>query len=327
MKYKELSRPPSKKLPHELDETKHKVRNTIFQSNYLTNTYLPFSKTESNIMAIILATLKKETRVYNWRVRDLLKYLKISDRNYTFLTNALDGLYEKSIVIKHQTETEKIRLLSRIIYVDSVSVLKMDDTVSLTISEEIVPHLFNLKTYFTSYETKSYLRLQSLMAKKLYTLFAQYKNTGAVLKTKEELQTVLGTNYKDFSVLMAKNIKPAIKEIEEVTNVNDISIHPIKSGRVITCYKFIFGWQTPQLELTLLPPSMNSKQLSLYEKLLQIYHLTNHQASTILGHVSEKEIHKNLHLIQQNKKDIKNLSAYTVALFKDRNGVNFIKEF
>ena len=203
----------------------------------------------------------------------------------------------------------------------------MDDTVSLTISSEIVPHLFNLKTYFTSYETKSYLRLQSLMAKKLYTLFAQFKNTGSLIKTKEELQDVLGTNYKDFSVLMAKNIKPSIDEIEEVTNISNISIHPIKSGRTITTYKFMFGWSSPQLELKLLPTSMDNKQLSLYEKLLKIYHLTNHQATTILQHVEEKEIHKTLHQLQLNKKEIKNIGAYTTALFKDRNGVNFVKEF
>ena len=302
--------------------TIEQIRPDIYQSNFITQSYLPFTKTESNLMAIILATLKENTYQYVWNIKELLQILKIEGNNYMQLVNSLNGLFNKTIVIKHERETEKIRLLSRIKYVDDDKIMWNDD-VTLTISQEIAPHLYDLKKLFTVYETASYLRLGSLIAKKMYTVLAQYKAIGYITISTDEIQRLLGTNFKRFAALMSNEIKPAIDEIERLTNVNNITITPLKTGRKITHYKFEFDWHTRQLEIPLLNSTMNNNQLRAYERLITDYWLSNNQAKKVVENLPTDEINRTLHQIMLQKSDIKNVGAYTINIFKKKYAINF----
>jgi hypothetical protein len=327
-RYKEVSRNENRELLETLiteekrDETKHEIRKNIYQSNYITQSYLPFTKQESNLMAIILSTLEKDERNYVWNIKNLLKVMKIEGKHYTSLIDSINGLFDKAITIKHERETEKIRLLSRIKYVDDDNI-RWNDNVELTISNEIAPHLFNLKKLFTVYETASYLRLGALVSKKLYTVFAQYKTIGKITMEPNEIQRLLGTNYKSFAVLLSKNIKPAIEEIEDLTNVNNIKIIPVKNGRKIVAYKFEFDWQKKQMEIPLLPPSLNSDELRLYERLITDFWLTNFQAKKVVETLVIKDVNRTLFQITNDKTTIRNVGAYTVNILKKKFGLTF----
>lgn len=307
----------------EIEKTTIKqIRPNIYQSNFITQSYLPFTKTESNLMAIILATLKENTYQYVWNIKELLQVLKIEGNNYMQLVNSINGLFDKTIVVKHERETEKIRLLSRIKYVDDDKIMWNDD-ITLTISQEIAPHLYNLKKLFTVYETASYLRLGSLIGKKMYTILAQYKTIGCITISTDEIQRLLGTNFKRFAALMSNEIKPAISEIERLTNVNNIMIKPLKIGRKITHYKFEFDWHTKQLEIPLLNPTTNKNKLRAYERLITDYWLSNNQAEKIVESLPIDEINRTLHQIMLQTSEIKNIGAYTINIFKKKYAINF----
>lgn len=301
------------------------VRDTVYQSNHITQSHLPFTKVEADIFTIILATLQADRTVYKFNIKELLKFLKIESKHYKNFVNGLNGLYEKSIIIKHTDgNIEKIRLLSRIKYQDPKHI-SINDDVEINISNEIKSHLFDLKRHYTIYETNSFLQLESINSKKLYTLFAQFKNTGRIRMSKPQIQEILNTNYNDFSVLMAKVIKPCIKEIQNKTNVRNIKILPIKRGRSIVGYIFDFNYKIIQLELPLLPRETNINTLNQYDELITKYKLTPHQATTIIEHIPYKEINKTFHEItlQIINNKVNNIGAYTLSVFKNKFNLSF----
>lgn len=301
------------------------VRDTVYQSNHITQSHLPFTKVEADIFTIILATLQVDRTVYKFNIKELLKILQIESKHYKSFVNGLNGLYEKSIVIRHTNgKIEKIRLLSRVSYQDP-NQISINDDIEINITTEIKSHLFDLKKHYTIYETNSFLQLDSINSKKLYTLFAQFKNTGRIKMSKEQIQYVLDKNYHDFSVLMAKVIKPCIKEIQNKTNVRNIKILPIKRGRSIVGYIFDFNYKIIQLELPLLPRETNINTLNQYDELITKYKLTPHQATTIIEHIPYKEINKTFHEItlQIINNKVNNIGAYTLSIFKNKFNLSF----
>ncbi len=301
------------------------VRDNVYQSNHITQSHLPFTKVEADIFTIILATLQADKTDYKYNIKELLNYLKIEAKHYKNFVAGLNGLYEKSIIIKHSDgNIEKIRLLSRIKYKDPKNI-SINDDVEINISSEIKPHLFDLKKHYTIYETNSFLQLESINSKKLYTLFAQFKNTGKIRMSKNQIQEILHTNYADFSVLMAKVIKPCVAEIQNKTNVKNITIQPIKRGRLIDGYFFNFNYKVVQLELPLLPRDTNVNTLNQFGDLTTKYKLTHHQATTIIENVAYKEINKIFHeiSIQISNNKVDNIGAYTLAIFRNKFNLVF----
>jgi plasmid replication initiation protein len=301
------------------------VRDNVYQSNQITQSHLPFTKLEADIFTLTLATLKAEKSKYVYNIKDIMLHLKLEAKHYKNFVGALNGLYEKSIIIKHENgATEKIRLLSQIKYQDPKNI-SINDDVEITITESIKPHLFDLKKHYTIYETNSFLQLDSINSKKLYTIFAQFKSTGKIRMSKQQIQDVLNVNYHDFSVLMAKVIKPSIKEIMNKTNVKNIDIQPIKRGRIIDGYYFNFEYKVYQLELPLLPKETTPKQLEIYDQLINKFRLTKSQATTILENVAPQEINKTFYdlNIQLNNHKVENIGGYTLTIFKNKFNLKF----
>lgn len=302
-----------------------KMRKTGFQSNFLTETYLPFTKIESDIFSIILSILKKDNYEYKLNIKELLNVLNMTENNYQSIINSLEGLSKKQIKFRYDTELNtRQRIINVIDYIDyPIDRPGIHDTLSITLSRGIIPHLFNLKRNFTSYQISSFLILRTTYSKKLYTLFSQFKHTGKLIKTKEEIQYLLGVNYSDFSVLMSKEIKPSIKEIVDKTNINNIKISPIKKGKKVSGYIFHFDWTSPQLEIPILPPSMNSKEINVYDNLITNYQLTNFQSKKILDNVPYLEITKTLYQINLSKSKITtSIGSYTCGVFKKKFGLD-----
>lgn len=302
-----------------------KMRKTGFQSNFLTETYLPFTKIESDIFSIILSILKRDTYEYKLNIKDLLRVLNMTENNYQSIINSIEGLSKKQIKFRYDTELNtRQRIVNVIDYIDfPLDRPGINDTLTITLSRGIIPHLFNLKQNFTSYQISSFLVLRTTYSKKLYTLFSQYKHTGKLIKTKDEIQYLLGVNYSDFSVLMSKEIKPSIKEIIDKTNINNIKITPIKKGKSVSGYIFHFDWSSPQLEIPILPPSMNSQEINVYDNLITNYQLTNYQSKKILDNIPYLDITKTLYQINLSKNKITtSIGSYTCGVFKKKFGLD-----
>ncbi len=303
-----------KKL-QEMKQTKN-----VAQSNAITNGYSSYTKLESDLMIVLLAQLKPNELKYRVSVKDLLKHTKVLPSNYKSIIEALHGLFEKVLTLKHSEDRiTHIRLLSLMDY----SKTNVDSYIDIMITKPIAPYLLQLKARFTVFETKAYLQLNSTYSKKLYQLFAEFKTTGVLILSCDEIQKLLGVNYVSFGRVLEKIITPSIEEIITTTNINNIKLHPIKEGRKIVAYKFTFNWQPQQLEIPILATSTPPPTVEVYEQLVSIYQLSNKQATIICEAMPLKEIKMSLRSIQLQRDNIKNISAYTVTLFQKRNGITF----
>ena len=312
-----------------LDGAKLNSKNA--QSNELTNNYLPLSKTALDTFAIIIASTKKGKTdgLYTFNIKRLLEILQIQDSNYTQLTDALAELIKVNIKFNYFiSDHQRARTTNIIDYIDHpTGVYGINDQVEIQLTRGIMPHIYNLtKTgNFTVYQVRDFLSLRSVHSKKLYQLFSQYRTTGYITRSKDEIQALLGTDYKQFKVLMSQQIKPAIKEIESKTNVSKVQIIPQKRGRTIYSYIFKFGYEQHQKEIPLLPTDASPRHLDYLQTLVDKWDLTNHQASKILNHIPTKEIGRTLHILQVKLANggIESKPAYAMALFKLRHGLNF----
>lgn len=299
-----------------------RVRAKVVHSNDLSNTHLPLTTTSSNLFAFILASLKENKYEYTYDVRTVMSTIGVSD--YRILTNAFTQLRKTTIYINLKDKSNKDMIKDTGLILNSMypknenDDTKINGYVTIRLDEHLAPHLFSLTENFTVYQLKYYLALKKLNSKRLYVFLAANKHKKSVVISGSELQYLLGTNYKELRVLYNKEVKECIKEIEQTTNINNITIEPIKQSRTIVSFRIYFDWVNSQLEFSL-PTATTQKELELHNRLVVEFNLTNHQAKTIIQHVPIKEIYKKLKevTILKNDNKIQSVVPYLLAIFRN----------
>jgi plasmid replication initiation protein len=110
----------------------------------------------------------------------------------------------------------------------SVEYVKGTRIIEVTLSDKILPYLFNLQNNFTSYELAAALRLSSKYAKRIYPLCSQWKDKGETKKYDiQDFKKMLGLlddkgNDKAarISDLKSKVLDIAVKQINEHTELH-----------------------------------------------------------------------------------------------------------
>lgn len=300
-------------------------KSSVRQHNALTNSFLPFTRNESRLLVGILTSLKKDKYKYTYNITDALNFLGLQPKHYKELIEAVNGLYNKSIPIKsdNPNDDEEMIILSQRKF-PKIPGQKLNGKIEITISNPIKPYLFDLVKEFTSYEVESFLQLQSIHSQKLYTLLAQFKHTGLLIKKGDELQEIMGTNYKRLSQFTHEVINKSLEEIIKTTNISKVKLEPLKEGRKIIGYKFYFKW-TEQLRMfssntiQIDSAKLSTDALEVLRRLETEFRLTRYQAQVVLDHLPLKEIRKSFREIQISKESnhIKsNIGAYSVGYFK-----------
>ncbi len=297
-------------------ENDRKFRENIFQSNVITQTFLPFTRIESDIFCLILSTLEKDCLTYNLEIKQIMKTLNIGRTNYKYIIKGIEGLYEKSLHISTETTTKKIRFLSMIEY-DKV-LTEGEGYLRIEICLSIVPYLFNLKNNFSVFSLSNYLKLKWTISKKIYQLFSQYKKIGKLQITIEDFQKILGVNYKDTPKFLY-SIKKHIDIIQDTTNIENIRIIKVKKGKRIESLVIYFRWMERQLELNYTPTTlqMDIKTTKLYQTLIDDFHQTPTNSKKIVENIPHQDIRHQLKEIKMGYRDgrVKNIGSYTWTLF------------
>lgn len=300
-----------------------RVRAKVVHSNDLSNTHLPLTTTSSNVFAFILASLKENQYEYTYSIRTLMETIGVSD--YRILTNAFTQLRKTTIYINLKDKNKKDMIKDTGLILHSMypknenDDTKINGYVTIKLDEHLTPHLFSLTENFTVYQLKYYLALKKLNSKRLYVFLASYKHKKSVVISGSELQYLLGTHYKELRVLYNKEIKECIKEIELTTNINNITIEPIKQSRTIVSFRIHFDWVNGQLEFSYPTAYTTQKELELHNRLVMDFNLTNNQAKTIIQHVPLKKIYKVLKdvTILKNDNKIQSVVPYLLAIFRN----------
>lgn len=163
-------------------------------------------------------------------------------------------------------------------WVSSATYLQTEGKVVINFSPEIVPHLIELKTQFTSYKLKTTSLFESIYAWRLYELLLsladkENNHTFTVLDFRNAMDCP-PSHSKSFGLLRVNVIEPAVKQINEKSDLkilevekdkkgNPVFFEAIKKGKTIDSIKFYFK-KDEQLKMNLPKPS--AKKPKVYTK-------------------------------------------------------------
>ena len=183
----------------------------------------------------------KDLKTYTCKITDLAKFLNVDSSNlYKHIRSICECAMKSVVYIGTGNPKEPWEMFHW------VSTAKYDGNgmVTLRLSDEIKPYVFELEKWFTQYQLKNILEFNSYYAIRLYELLkcrdGETKNSQSELEfTIDELRTFFDCEkkYQKISQFKEKVINIAIREINEKS---DIWVNPTyqKTGRTITSVVF-----------------------------------------------------------------------------------------
>jgi plasmid replication initiation protein len=195
----------------------------VRQSNALTNARFEYSELQLDLFFFILSRLKKgqESTVYQLPIKEL-STLTGKQYHFPYLRAATADMGSRCFEIEDETGYQQLWMFRKVHY------LKGQGIIEVKLSEDIIPHLFDLKQNFTSYQLAAGLRLTSKYAKRIYQLCSQWKDLGETKKYDiQDFKRALGLldskgNDKASRVsdLKSKVLDIAVKQINEHTELH-----------------------------------------------------------------------------------------------------------
>lgn len=245
-----------------MDVSKDKL--VVVKHNDLIKSAYKLSLIESRIILSCIAQVNSKGTLshldkFSVTVEDIADLLEAGDdaNMYANLKAALNRLYERSVYFIEPSSRSGER---RTRWVYSVDYVPQSGCIDLFFSPHIIPFLSEIKDNFTQYKLEHVLNLKSSYGIRLYEILKSSMLGEATLSVewlKESLE--LPESYKQISNLKDRVLNPAVKEINKHTDMT-VSYEQIKTGRVITAFKFIFVFRAAKKQTNLdIPPKKSSK--------------------------------------------------------------------
>ena len=113
--------------------------------------------------------------------------------------------------------------------------------VSIQFTDSIMPYLAQVKERFVLYNLKEIANFGSLYTTRLYELIQEFKETGWMLKSVEQLREAfaVGTKFKAYRDFKQRTFAHGCQEINDQYDM-DMRFEEIKEGRKVVAVKFLF---------------------------------------------------------------------------------------
>ena len=205
------------------------TNNLIVKSNQVVEAGYELTTNEQRLILLGISKIPKEQDVnpnigYEITAQEFATAYNIHPKTaYRELKEATNKLYERSIIIRNEQQTMKVRWASSIItdnpYVSDVLPDEDWKRVVLFFSPQIVPYLSNLKTNFTQYLQSDISNVSGAYTIRFYELVCQYRTIGKREISIQDLRFILniGDKYPLFYDFKRRVIEPSIKEINDKT--------------------------------------------------------------------------------------------------------------
>jgi len=214
----------------------------VYKDNEVTEASYKLSLIEQRIILFCIAKVnpldkenyekQKEQTIY---VDEFAKMFLDFDRNsvYKQLKEAINKLYERSIIVKKPRSVKTFRWISSKHYFEN------EAQAIIRFSDEVMPYLAKLKNQFTKYELHNVSAFKRVYSIRLYELLTQYKTKKARNLSVLELRTALQLNdkFKLFAEFKRKVIDSSIEEINEKSDLM-IKYSLVKRGRSVVSIDF-----------------------------------------------------------------------------------------
>ena len=174
-------------------------------------------------------TAKEHAKKFNLNVDNSYRYLKKSCDKLMEKILRIDSLDGKKII--------KINVCS------SAEYDQKEGKITIRFTDDIMPYLAQVKEKFLLYNIKEISNFGSLYTTRLYELLQEYKSTGWMEKTVDELRKSfsVGNKHKMYSTFKRKTFAHACKEINHNYPEINLTFEEKKESRKVVAIKFIFN--------------------------------------------------------------------------------------
>lgn len=156
---------------------------------------------------------------------------------YKALRKSCKKLMKTSIIIEKPelSETWEINVCSMAKYNNK------EGYISIKFTDDIMPYLAQVKKKFVLYNLKEIANFGSLYTTRLYELIQEFKETGWMIKSVEQLRDIfaVGNKFKAYRDFKLRTFAHACQEINDNYNMG-LCFEEIKEGRKVVAVKFFF---------------------------------------------------------------------------------------
>lgn len=157
--------------------------------------------------------------------------------SYKFIHKACKKLMKTSVIIKkiELNETWEINVCSTAKY------NKKEGRITIQFTDSIMPYLSQVRRKFVLYNLKEIANFSSIYTTRLYEVIQDFKETGWMLKSVEQLREIfaVGQKFEKYNHFKTKTFDHACKEINNNYAMN-LGYEEIKEGRKVIAIKFVF---------------------------------------------------------------------------------------
>ena len=155
---------------------------------------------------------------------------------YDVLKSGADGLIGKSFRYYENNKSSKSN------WVDTVAYVENGGFIEVIFTTKVVAFISELERRFTSYDISQVAHLKNRYAIRLYESLIQYRGTGKLNISLNDLRLRLGVDddeYYQMSMFKKRVLDLAITQINEHTDIT-VKYDQVKTGRQITGFTFTF---------------------------------------------------------------------------------------
>lgn len=140
---------------------------------------------------------------------------------------------------------------------------KTEGSITIEFTDRIMPYLAQVKKKFVLYNLKEIANFGSLYTTRLYELLQEFKETGWMLKSVEQLREVfaVGDKFKAYKDFKQRTFAHACQEINDNHDMS-LRFEELKEGRKVVAVKFFFK----QTIVTQVTNQKTGKTTNIYSK-------------------------------------------------------------
>jgi plasmid replication initiation protein len=177
-------------------------------------------------------------REYTLSAKEFGNTFKIAQpHSYVALKKAINKLLKTDITVPEEGTTSywRINVCSQAKYV------KDEGKIEIQFTDSIMPYLKQVKERFMVYNLADISSFKSIYATRLFELLQEFKETGWMIKSLDELRHAfsVGSKYNNYGHFKSRTIVPACDEINKNYHMK-IRFEEIKEGKSVTAIKFLF---------------------------------------------------------------------------------------
>ena len=156
------------------------------------------------------------------------------------IEEALKNIFNTSVQIKKDGYKLHKHIFETLMYTEDKTEIIFE------LKKDFIPLFFNLSNNFTRHELLEFTGLKGRHSKRLYQIVMSYKNLKSWEFAPDEFLKILNTQYRWVDV-ETKIIKKAAEELAEKTNIKNLKMERVRTGKFIT--KIILSWDIEQMEV------------------------------------------------------------------------------